>query len=148
MADDLNDRKLNELFPLGNPDDNLPSNKIDVPFEEDIHLARESIKDTLHEAGKAAAELADLAFSSQAPRFYEVYNNTLKTKLEAAKDLISLHKSRKDITRTSVEHQKGPTEIHHQQNLIMTTANMIELIKQQLTEEPKDITPNDSTKQN
>lgn len=112
----------------------LPEAK--TTFDEDNELARNIIKDTIHELTKECGELEDLAFSSQQPRMHEVYLQAVNARVSAAKDLVNLHKTRKDVTGR--EQAPVSQEIHQQLNLTMTTAQFLDMVTKQ-TEETKEI---------
>lgn len=99
--------------------------------EIDFHESRENLKEIIQTTDKAIAEVADLAYQSQSPRFYEALNGLLKTQIEANRDAVAIHKVRKDI------HGKEPPKEHTQNNLIVTSADILNMIYQNSIKEIK-----------
>lgn len=113
--------KLDEA--LGLPDDEPSKFELVTLPKEDVHedfsFAREKIYTTIEVATTALDELKHLAKTSQHPRAYEVLATLAKNIIEANKDLLDLHKKKKEITEQPVG-TDGPQTINN--NLFMTTA--------------------------
>ncbi len=98
----------------------------DREIDEDIAYVRRMMYDTIANSRDAVKSILEIAQQSQHPRAYEVAATLLNTLREANKDLLNLHKSKKELRRQEVE--SVPTNV--QQNLFVgSTAELLQLIK-------------------
>lgn len=98
----------------------------DREIDEDIAYVRRMMYDTIANTKDAVKSILEIASQSQHPRAYEVAATLLNTMREANKDLLNLHKSKKELRRQEVE--SVPTNV--QQNLFVgSTAELLQLIK-------------------
>jgi hypothetical protein len=98
----------------------------DKEVDRDIAYARTMMYDTIKLAHDAVEEMVDIAKQSQHPRAFEVVATLLNTMREANKDLIDLHKKKKEIKKD--EAGKGPDVVNN--NLFVgSTAEMLKMIK-------------------
>lgn len=74
-------------------------------IENDFEFARENIYEIISEGGSALIELMDVARQSQHPRAYEVLATTMKTILDANKDLVEIAE-KKEAHRKEKEEPK------------------------------------------
>jgi len=73
--------------------------EIDKVARDDIEFARSNLRNLIDIGNDAAAEVSRLADQSQNPRAYEILGTFLKQMVEANRDLVELHKQKKDIIR-------------------------------------------------
>jgi hypothetical protein len=98
----------------------------DKEVDRDIAYARTMMYDTIKLAHDAVEEMVDIAKQSQHPRAFEVVATLLNTMREANKDLIDLHKKKKEIKKD--EAGKGPDVVNN--NLFVgSTSEMLKMIK-------------------
>ena len=99
--------------------------------ETDFNESRRTIQEIIVTADKAIQEVSDLAFQSQSPAFYRELSSLLKTQIEASRDLVGIHKTKREIQGGQVQR---PTQT--QNNLIVTSAELLNtIIKQNKIEE-------------
>jgi dTDP-D-glucose 4,6-dehydratase len=75
--------------------------------EEDFTKARENIAKLIEKGESAVDGILQLAKESEHPRAYEVASTLIKTMVEANKELLDVHKQKKDLEK---EEYKGPTK--------------------------------------
>ena len=75
--------------------------------EEDFTKARENIAKLIEKGESAVDGILQLAKESEHPRAYEVASTLIKTMVEANKELLDVHKQKKDLEK---EDYKGPTK--------------------------------------
>ena len=71
----------------------------DKDVDDDFEMARNNIKRLLLDGEDALSGILDLAKSGEHPRAYEVAGQLVKTLMDANKDLIDIHKKKKDIKK-------------------------------------------------
>lgn len=99
-----------------------PTVPVPETADADYEFARKNIYELIAQGSDALRELADIAQISQHPRAYEVYSNLLKTIVDTNKDLMNLKKTQKEVSG-----EAGPRTVN--QNLIMTSDEMLKLLK-------------------
>lgn len=130
------DENLNKLFnldPILKADgENLPvhipaTSTPDEQKDDDFDLARNTLRDLIGKNNAVISDLVDLARNSEAPRAYEVVSQMIKTQSEIAKDLIGIHKQKKDI-----EGDSGRQIVQTQNNVVFagSTADLMKMISQ------------------
>lgn len=127
------DENLNKLFnldPILSSDNEIlpaeiPKSSPDEQKDDDFDLARNTLRDLIGKNNVVISDLVDLARNSEAPRAYEVVSQMIKTQSEIAKDLIGIHKQKKDIEKDS-----GQKTIHTQNNVVFagSTAELMKMI--------------------
>lgn len=80
----------------------LPDKQMDE-LQEDMEYARTNMKDVIDQAKAAITGALDMAEQGGEPRAYEVVALMVSSIIQANKDLISLHKTRKDTLKTDKE---------------------------------------------
>ena len=70
--------------------------------DEDIAYVRSMMYDTIKTSHDALEEMLEIAKQSQHPRAFEVVAALLNTMREANKDLLDLHKKRKDLRKEEI----------------------------------------------
>lgn len=103
----LNNDKLSEklgLEPLETQPETTAVEKItpikkDDMVENDFDFARGNLLNIIMKGGEAVDDMLDFARQSQHPRSYEVLSTLLKTMADANKDLLTLQKTKKELTK-------------------------------------------------
>jgi dTDP-D-glucose 4,6-dehydratase len=75
--------------------------------DEDFTKARENIAKLIEKGESAVDGILQLAKESEHPRAYEVASTLIKTMVEANKELLDVHKQKKDLEK---EEYQGPTK--------------------------------------
>ena len=103
--------------------------------ETDFDLARKTLRGLISKNEEVLDNIISLAKSSETPRTFEVAGQLLKTQSEMAKDLMELHKQKKDIDK------EEPKKIGTQNNVVFagSTAEIMKLLN---GENPKIIDAN------
>ena len=94
-------------------------------LDNDIKYVRDMMYDTIKNTSDAVEEMLGIAKSSQHPRAFEVVATLLNTQREASKDLLDLHKKKKELKH---EDKDGPETINN--NLFVgSTADLLKMIR-------------------
>lgn len=94
-------------------------------LDNDIKYVRDMMYDTIRNTSDAIEEMLEIAKQSQHPRAFEVVATLLNTQREASKDLLDLHKKKKDLKH---EESGGPDTVNN--NLFIgSTADLLKMIK-------------------
>jgi len=103
--------------------------------DDDFELARRTLRGLITKNEDVLENIISLAKSSETPRTFEVAGQLLKTQSEMAKDLMELHKQKKDIEK------EEPKKIGTQNNVVFagSTAEIMKLLN---GEQPKIIDAN------
>jgi hypothetical protein len=105
--------------------------------DEDFQLARRTLRGLIAKNEDVLGELVHLAKNSESPRTYEVAGQLLKTQSEIAKELMIIHKQKKDIDGESVSSVKNQTN----NVFVGSTSDLMRLINnpnQKIDNEPKE----------
>ena len=102
--------------------------------EDDFDLARETMRNLIHKNEAVLTTLVDLATNSESPRAFEVAGQLIKTQAEMAKDLMTLHKQKKEVDGERAENQNIKT-----QNNIVFAGSTSDLMKMISAERSKTI---------
>ena len=95
-----------------------------LEVQDDLKITRTNIREIIDKTTDAVDKVVDLADTSQSARYYEVLNGLLKTSLEANRELLDLHRKKKEIVQST-----GGPPSKTVNNLIMTSNDMLKLIK-------------------
>ena len=99
--------------------------KIDGKDENiDYNYARENYYNLIERNQDAVEEMLEIAKQSEHPRAFEVVGQLIKSGLDANKELMALHKTKKEL---SIE--KGPTQVTNQAVFVGSTAELQKLLK-------------------
>ena len=99
--------------------------KIDGQDEDiDYNYARENYYNLIERNQDAVEEMLEIAKQSEHPRAFEVVGQLIKSGLDANKELMALHKTKKEL---SIE--KGPTQVTNQAVFVGSTAELQKLLK-------------------
>lgn len=95
--------KLSEIFNIDDVKEPLLPTVVPehVQQEDDFDLARNTMKNLINRNNTIIDSIVDLAKNSESARVYEVAGQLMKTQSEMAKDLMSLHKQKVDLTGES-----------------------------------------------
>ncbi|HYT44141.1 MAG TPA: hypothetical protein VEP90_17510 [Methylomirabilota bacterium] len=103
----------------------LPKVKKDLPeADDDFNHARENLLELIKACQSTIDRLMLLSEQSDLARYYEVLNATMKTMVEANRELLALQKQIRSIKESPAE---GPKKVVN--NLVMTTADLLNMIK-------------------
>ena len=118
--------KLNQIFDLDPYEIEKTTLPVLNPTSEDMKmddfdLARNTLRDLIVKNQDVLNGLVDLAKDSESARVYEVVGQLVKAQSEVAKDLMGLHKTKKDV--------EGDTQKINTQNNIMFAGSTSDLMK-------------------
>lgn len=123
--------KINDVFnidtvvdlpvPLSMPQSYNPS---ELDQEDDFQLARNTLRNLINKNEDVMTELVHIAKNSENPRAFEVAGQLISAQTSITKELIGLHKTKKDIDRAS-----GKSETIKQQNNIVFAGSTTDLMK-------------------
>jgi len=91
--------------------------------KEDFDYIRTNLKNLIDSGQVALGSLTEIAEGSQHPRAFEALSALMKSLSESTRELIDLHKKMKDLQKS------GPEKQVTNNNLIVTTEEMIKMIK-------------------
>src|SRR3990167_4277057 len=100
-----------------------------TPIEDDMTLARNTLRTLLSQGSDAAEKILSIAQDSEQPRAFEVASEFLKSVSDVAKDLMELQKRRKEL-ETVVK----PTKIGTQNVFVGSTNELFKAIREQAQE--------------
>ena len=123
--------KINDVFNIDTAVDlTIPSsmpvayNPSKLDQEEDFQLARNTLRGLINKNEDVMSELVNIAKNSENPRAFEVAGQLISAQTSITKELIGLHKTKKDIDKAS-----GKNENIKQQNNIVFAGSTSELMK-------------------
>ena len=90
----------------------------------DYNYARENYYNLIERNQDAVEEMLEIAKQSEHPRAFEEVGQLIKSGLDANKELMALHKTKKEL---SIE--KGPTQVTNQAVFVGSTAELQKLLK-------------------
>jgi len=125
--------KLNDIFNVGDvkPQD-YSVQKIEESNpdkkESDFDLARETLRDLIAKNNTVLDDIISIARSSESARSFEVAGQLIKAQSEIAKDLMTLHKQKKEVSGESQDQK-----IQQQNNIVFagSTADLMKMISAQ-----------------
>lgn len=91
--------------------------------DDDFQLARQTLRGLIAKNEDVLEELVHLAKNSESPRTYEVAGQLLKTQSEIAKELMGIHKQKKDI-----DGDINPTKNQTNNVFIGSTSELMKLL--------------------
>jgi hypothetical protein len=102
------------------------SNMVSALAAEDFTFVRDNYYNILAKGTSALDDVLAVARQSQAPRAYEVFATLMSTIKDINKELLTMHKSAKELQREDL-----PDNITHNNNtLVLTTAELLKMMKQ------------------
>lgn len=134
MDDDTNKDPIANILnitPMKVKEDNIviyqdSSEKAEQELESDISYARDMIYGSIKDSSDAVEEMLEIAKQTQHPRAFEVVATLINAKREATKDLLDLHKKRKDLKKQDKD--DGPDTVNNNV-FVGTTEDLLKLIK-------------------
>ena len=90
----------------------------------DYNYARENYYNLIERNQDAVEEMLEIAKQSEHPRAFEVVGQLIKSGLDANKELMNLHKTKKELTT-----EKAPSSITNQAVFVGSTAELQKLLK-------------------
>ena len=90
----------------------------------DYNYARENYYNLIERNQDAVEEMLEIAKQSEHPRAFEVVGQLIKSGLDANKELMALHKTKKELNI-----EKGPTLVTNQAVFVGSTAELQKLLK-------------------
>ena len=128
------DTNLNKLFNIDPIQEIKKEDMVLVPTldsverkEDDFDLARNTMRSLIQKNEAVLSDLVDLARNSESARAYEVAGQLIKTQADMAKDLMTLHKQKREVDGDrSSENQNIKT----QNNIVFagSTADLMKMI--------------------
>jgi len=119
------DEKLNDLFNIKvKPVDIVDVTEGKKEEKDDFTVARETLRDMIDKNGDVISDLVSIAKQSEHPRAFEVVAELVKAQTGLAKELMTLHKIKKDVDGGEAASQKIQT-----QNNIVFTGSTSDLMK-------------------
>jgi len=120
------EEKLNDLF-------NISIKSVDVvdvkegklDEKDDFTMARETLRDMINKNEDVIDNLVNIAKQSEHPRAFEVVAELVKAQTGLAKELMTLHKIKKDV-----DGDQEPAKIGTQNNIVFagSTADLMKMI--------------------
>lgn len=100
----------------------------DIQKEDDYDLARSTLRDLITKNDTVITDLIHLARNSEHPRAFEVVGQLVKAQSDIAKDLMNLHKQKREI-----DGGESPQNIKTQNNIVFagSTSDLLRVISQQ-----------------
>ena len=90
----------------------------------DYNYARENYYNLIERNQDAVEEMLEIAKQSEHPRAFEVVGQLIKSGLDANKELMALHKTKKELSM-----EKGPSQVTNQAVFVGSTAELQKLLK-------------------
>ena len=92
--------------------------------ETDYNYTSDNYYNLIERNQDAVEEMLEIAKQSEHPRAFEVVGQLIKSGLEANKELMNLHKTKKDLTT-----EKTPNQVTNQAVFVGSTAELQKLLK-------------------
>ena len=92
--------------------------------ETDYNYARENYYNLIERNQDAVEEMLEIAKQSEHPRAFEVVGQLIKSGLDANKELMNLHKTKKELSA-----EKAPSSVTNQAVFVGSTAELQKLLK-------------------
>lgn len=102
--------------------------------DDDFDLARNTLRNLIDKNEAVITDLVHLARNSEHPRAYEVVGQLIKAQSEIAKDLMGIHKQKKDV-------DGGESQNIKTQNNIVFAGSTSDLMKAISSQKAKTIDP-------
>jgi hypothetical protein len=115
------DTAVNLPVPTSMPVEYNPS---ELDQEDDFQLARNTLRGLINKNDDVMTELIHIAKNSENPRAFEVAGQLISAQTTITKELIGLHKTKKDIDKAN-----GKNENIKQQNNIVFAGSTSDLMK-------------------
>jgi hypothetical protein len=96
--------------------------------ENDYDYARKNMYDVIEKGTRALEELLGVATQSQHPRAYEVLATTMKTLVDANKELVGLSKKKVEEQKLNDEPQTGSGGVTNNNLFVGTTHDLLKVL--------------------
>ena len=97
---------------------------------EDFEQARSNIKEIIDKGQNVLDDMIALAKASDHPRSYEVAATLIKTLVDTNKDLLDLHKKKKEIQgKQQDQSQTGTTNVQNNTVFVGSGVELLEMLK-------------------
>lgn len=96
---------------------------------QDLELARSNIQDIMNHGGNSLQDMIDLAKQSESPRAFEVAATLMKTLLDANKDFVEISDKKKKHKNDLTKSPNSQTTNITNNNLIVSTAELLKQLK-------------------
>lgn len=123
------DQNLNRIFDLETTETLLPvAPDPQIQKDDDFELARDTLRGLIMKNDTVLTDLISLARNSEHPRAFEVVGQLVKAQSEIAKDLMGLHKQKKEISGEDAQQN-----IKQQNNIVFagSTSDLMKMISAQ-----------------
>jgi hypothetical protein len=120
------EKKLNDLFNISiKPVDVVDVKEGKSEDKDDFTVARETLRDMITKNEDVINDLVSIAKQSEHPRAFEVVAELVKAQTGLAKELMTLHKIKKDV-----DGEQEPSKIGTQNNIVFagSTADLMKMI--------------------
>ena len=120
------EEKLNDLFNITiKPVDVVDVKEVKNEDKDDFTVARETLRDMINKNEDVINDLVTIAKQSEHPRAFEVVAELVKAQTGLAKELMTLHKIKKDV-----DGEPEPSKIGTQNNIVFagSTADLMKMI--------------------
>lgn len=120
------EEKLNDLFNITiKPVDVVNVKEVKNEDKDDFTVARETLRDMINKNEDVINDLVTIAKQSEHPRAFEVVAELVKAQTGLAKELMTLHKIKKDV-----DGEPEPSKIGTQNNIVFagSTADLMKMI--------------------
>lgn len=99
--------------------------------DDDFDRSRQTIQAVLDEVSNSVDEAIEIAQASQHHLAYQAVNALLKTKLDAARELLALQKEKRTIKKMDAFAHKddSPAQVTHNNLFVGTTQEMLAMIE-------------------
>jgi hypothetical protein len=97
--------------------------------EDDFDYSRDNLYDLIEKGSGALDVLLTVAEQSQHPRAFEVVATMLKTLMEANKDLISIHKTKKELEKDDPSHSTTQPQTVNNNMFVGSTSDLQRMIE-------------------
>lgn len=114
-------KKLNQHLPKE------PETRVEQA-ENDYDYARKNMYDVIEKGTQALEELLGVATQSQHPRAYEVLATTMKTLVDANKELVTLSKKKVEEEKINDEPQTGSGGVTNNNLFVGTTHDLLKVL--------------------
>jgi hypothetical protein len=112
----------------------VPATIPDNP-DGDYNQVRENIYNLLGDGTDALKLLKEIAYASQHPRAWEVYNQILKTLIDGNKDIMEIAKKKKELGPSQMQPTIGTM---HNNIIVASSEDMFDAIKRKIKDEKDD----------
>lgn len=107
----------------------MESAEIDEEERADFDQARTNIKEIIDKGQSVLDDMIALAKASDHPRSYEVTATLIKTLVDTNKDLLDLHKKRKELKGKQEQVSSATTNVQNNTVFVGSGVELLEMLK-------------------